>query len=63
MDQTYVLLRSSKRDLERWATVAWSIWNARNKVYFERKQTHRRTILSGAESILDEYQKLMARVS
>ena len=49
-----------QRDLERWATVAWSIWNARNKVYFEHKQTHPRTILNGAKSLLDEYQKLMA---
>ena len=49
-----------QQDLERWATVVWSIWNARNKVYFEQKQTHLRTILSGAEGLLDEYQKLMA---
>ena len=49
-----------QRDLKLWATVAWSIWNAWNKVYFEQKQTHPRTILSGAEGLLNEYQKLMA---
>ena len=28
----------SKLDLERWATTAWAIWNARNRFYFEQVQ-------------------------
>ena len=33
--------------LERWATLAWSIWNARNKFYFGQRQVHPKSILNG----------------
>ena len=46
-------------ELERWAILAWSIWNARNKFYFEHKQVHPSLILNGAYGLLDEYQRLM----
>ena len=46
-------------ELERWAILAWSIWNARNKFYFEHKQVHPSLILDGAYGLLDEYQRLM----
>ena len=42
-------------ELERWAILAWSIWNARNKFYFEHKQVHPSLILNGAYGLLDEY--------
>ena len=32
--------RLSTLELEKWAVVSWRIWNARNKVYFERVQAH-----------------------
>ena len=48
----------SKKDLETWAMVAWSIWNARNRVQFEATQTSPHAILKGAVSFLDEYQRL-----
>ena len=50
--------RLSKTDLEKWAVVSWGIWNARNKVYFERVQTHPKTILAGPVGFLQEYQNL-----
>ena len=28
--------RISKPELEKWATISWGIWNARNKFYFEK---------------------------
>ena len=46
-------------ELERWAILAWSIWNARNKFYFEQNQVHPNLILSGAYRLLDEFQRLM----
>jgi len=47
-----------KRDLETWAMVAWSIWNARNRVHFEVIQTPPHAILKGATSLLKDYQRL-----
>ena len=41
-------------ELECWAILAWSIWNARNKFYFEHKQVHPSLILNGAYGFLDE---------
>ena len=48
----------SKTDLERWAVTSWAIWNARNKFYFEKTQSHPKDILNGALGYLQEYQKL-----
>uniref|UniRef100_A0A7N2N5L9 Reverse transcriptase zinc-binding domain-containing protein n=1 Tax=Quercus lobata TaxID=97700 RepID=A0A7N2N5L9_QUELO len=36
-----------KMELEQWAVLSWSIWNARNKFYFEKLQTHPKVILEG----------------
>ena len=32
----------TKEEMEKWATLSWAIWNARNKLYFEKIQTHPR---------------------
>ena len=47
-----------KRDLETWAVVAWSIWNARNRMHFEASQTPPQAILKSAASLLNDYQRL-----
>ena len=51
--------RLSTPELERWAVTSWAIWNARNKFYFERVQSHPKSILDGAIGFLQEYQKLV----
>jgi exonuclease III len=40
-----------------WAAVAWSIWNARNKVIFEDHQLPPAVILSNGLAIVDEFKK------
>ena len=55
--------RLSQVKLEKWASVAWAIWNARNKFYFEHIQLHPRTILDGAFGFLAEYQHFVAAQS
>ena len=52
--------RLTKMELDRWATISWAIWNARNKFYFEKIQQHPKAIMEGAIGYLDEYQKLAA---
>ena len=47
-----------KKDLEVWALVSWSIWNARNRFHFEEKQSMPSDILNGAMTLLEEYQEL-----
>ena len=47
-------------ELERWATTAWAIWNARNRFYFEHVQVHPQIIFDGAIAFLAEYQRLMS---
>ena len=47
-------------DLDRWATMAWAIWNSRNKFYFEHIQLEPRSILEKATNLITEYQALMA---
>ena len=49
----------SKLDLEKWATMAWAIWNARNRFYFEHVQVHPKVIFENAMCCLEEYQSLM----
>ncbi|KAK9989376.1 hypothetical protein SO802_029615 [Lithocarpus litseifolius] len=48
----------SRKELEAWAMVAWSIWNARNRIFFEAYQTLPHAILKSAESLLGDYQRL-----
>ena len=55
--------RLSQVELERWATVSWALWNARNKFYFEQVQLHQRKILDGALGFLVEYQHFVAAQS
>ena len=50
--------RLSMKELEIWAAVSWGIWNARNRIYFERVQPHPKTILAGVVGFLQEYQNL-----
>ena len=45
-------------ELEKWATTAWMIWQARNKVYFEKVQLHPKVIFESAHKWLEEYQRL-----
>ena len=47
-----------KKDLEVWAMVSWSIWNARNRFHFEEKQSMPSDILHGATTLLQKYQRL-----
>ena len=63
-DEFFLLLRQmqskvSKQELELWATTAWVIWNAQNKMIFEQFQTYPKIILEGATGLLEEYQCLM----
>ena len=51
--------RLTQRDLEQWATTAWSIWNARNRFYFEHVQLQPKAIVDVACGLLEEYQRLM----
>ena len=50
-------------ELDRWATISWALWNARNKYYFEHVQQHPRVILDGALSFLAEYRRLLAAMT
>ena len=50
-----LLDKLSKTDLERWAMTSCAIWNARNKFYFKKAQSHSKDILNGAISYLQEY--------
>ena len=45
-------------EMEVWAMVAWSIWSARNRFYFEKKQSQPGDILHSAMSLLQDYQRL-----
>ena len=58
----YILARQleeklTKKDLELWAMVSWSIWNARNRFLFEKEQSTPSDILEGATTLLQEYQR------
>ncbi|KAL0002033.1 hypothetical protein SO802_015814 [Lithocarpus litseifolius] len=58
----YILARQleeklPKKDLELWAMVSWSIWNARNRFHFEKKQSTPSDILQGVTTLLQEYQR------
>lgn len=46
------------KEMEVWAMVAWSIWNARNRFYFEKKQSQPGDILHSAMSLIQDYQRL-----
>lgn len=46
------------KELEVWATISWSIWNARNRYLFAKKQSQPLDILQGVLSLLQEYQSL-----
>ncbi|KAK9986113.1 hypothetical protein SO802_031064 [Lithocarpus litseifolius] len=49
--------RLTGKDMETWATVAWSIWNARNKFCFEEKQSQPIDILQAATTLMQDYQR------
>ena len=48
--------RLSYKEFKLWTMVAWSIWNARNRIYFEASQTPPHAILKSVEMFLDDYQ-------
>ena len=59
----YILVRElvvilTTKELEVWATVSLSIWNARNRHLFDKKKSQPLDILQGALSLLQEYQRL-----
>ena len=56
----YLIDKLPQLDLEKWAVIAWAIWNARNKFYFERFQVQPEYIHDGAISLLEECQRLTA---
>ena len=63
----YVLFRHlvdrlNRKELETWAMISWALWNARNKYHFKDVKSHPTTILRGATSLLDEYQRLSVRL-
>ena len=63
VEDFYILVRElmvvlKTKELEVWATVSWSIWNARNRYLFDKKQSQPSDILHGALSLLREYQRL-----
>ena len=49
----------TNKELKILAMVAWSIWNARNRVCFESKERQPSDILRGATNLLQDYQRLM----
>ena len=49
--------RLDHRDIEVWAIMAWALWNARNKFYFENVQLQPKFIADGALALLTEYQR------
>ena len=63
VEDFYILVRElmgvlTTKELEVWAIVSWSIWNACNGYLFDKKQSQPVDILQGALSLLQEYQRL-----
>ena len=63
VEDFYILVRElmgvlTTKELEVWAIVSWSIWNARNRYLFDKKQSQPADILQGVLSLLQEYQRL-----
>ena len=63
VEDFYILVRElmgilATKELEVWAIASWSIWNARNRYLFDKKQSQPLDILHGALSLLQEYQRL-----
>ena len=48
----------TKKDLEQWAALSWALWNARNKVYFEKVQPQPKAIVEGVLMLLETYQRV-----
>ena len=64
-DDFFLLFRALQRkldqtELEKWAIMTWSIWNARNRFYFEHVQAHLKAMFDNAMALLEEYQRLDA---
>ena len=53
----------TKKELEQWAALSWALWNARNKVYFEKVQAHPKTIVEGALLLLETYQRIASQAN
>ena len=47
----------TRKELEQWAAISWAVWNARNKVYFEKVQLQPKVIVEGAFVALETYQR------
>ena len=59
-DGGQMVVKLTQQELEHQATVAWAIWNARNKFCFEKVKWHPEYILREATGFLQEYQCLNA---
>ena len=55
----HMLTILSPTEMDRWAIIAWTIWNARNRFYFKHIQLHPQTIMDEARAGWDEYKKIM----
>ena len=60
--QIFILLRMLQerldhRDIEVQAIMAWALWNARNKFYFENVQLQPKVIADGALALQTKYQR------
>ena len=55
-----MVVKLTQQELEHQATVAWAIWNARNKFCFEKVKWHPEYILREVTGFLQEYQCLNA---
>ena len=51
-----MLERLSSKEFELWAMIAWSLWNACNRVQFWSTQSHPEEIFKQAMSLMEEYQ-------
>ena len=48
--------RLTRKEMETWVTMAWSIWNARNRFCFEEKQSQPKDVLQAATTLIQDYQ-------
>ena len=51
--------RLSKKELEMWTMVVWSLWKAHNRIHFRHLQSHPTEILKQVTYLMVEYQKLV----
>uniref|UniRef100_A0A2N9H1R1 Uncharacterized protein n=1 Tax=Fagus sylvatica TaxID=28930 RepID=A0A2N9H1R1_FAGSY len=55
-------ISSKVEEFTRWAIMAWSLWNARNRFIYEGMQASPEHIVKRGASILRKFQSLLVRV-